>query len=153
MKSEKGITLISLTVYIIVMVIVVGIIGVISKYFYTNTNSLSKTMNPLTEYTKFNSFFSEEVNHPNLKVLACETKYKDENEQAEIDSSYIVFDNKVQYSYIAENKGIYRNLVKIGKEIEKCVFKSEIKNGKNVVVVHIKIGTAKEKTIEYTLKN
>ena len=74
MKSQKGITLISLIIYIIVMVIAIAMISVISMYFYTNTSALSKTINPLTEYTKFNSFFSEEMNHSNLKILACEPK-------------------------------------------------------------------------------
>lgn len=140
MKSEKGITLISLTVYIIAMVIVVAIVAVISKYFYTNTSSLSKTTDPLTEYTKFNSFFSDEVNHPNLKILECKT-------------TYIVLDNQVQYTYIPENKGVYRNRVKVCKDVENCTFQNEIKNGKNVIIVTIKIGTSKEKTVEYTLKN
>lgn len=140
MKSQKGITLISLTVYIIVMVIVVAIISVISTYFYTNVNSISNTINPMTEYTKFNSFFSDEVNHSNIKVLECK-------------EDYIVFDNGVQYTFVGENKGIYRDKVKIASDVESCTFEYKIKNGKNVVVVSLQIGTAKEKSVEYTLKN
>lgn len=140
MKLQKGITLISLTVYIIVMVIVVAIISVISTYFYTNVNSISNTINPMTEYTKFNSFFSDEVNHSNIKVL----EWKED---------YIVFDNGVQYTFVGENKGIYRDKVKIANDVESCTFEYKIKNGKNVVVVSLQIGTAKEKSIEYALKN
>lgn len=140
MKSQKGITLISLTVYIIVMVIVVAIISVISTYFYTNVDSISNTINPMTEYTKFNSFFSDEVNHSNIKVLECK-------------GNYIVFDNGVQYTFLSENKGIYRNKVKIASDVESCTFEYKIKNGKNVVGVSLQIGTAKERSIEYTLKN
>lgn len=140
MKSQKGITLISLTVYIIVMIIVVAMVSVISAYFYKNTNSLSNNINPMTEYTKFNTFFSQETNYSNLKVLANE-------------ESYIVFDNGVQYTYIPENKGIYRNKVKICNDVNKCSFENKIKNGKNVVTVSIKIGTAEERTVDYTLRN
>ena len=140
MKSEKGITLISLTVYIIVMVIVVAIVSIVSAYFYSNTSLLSNNINPLTEYTRFNSFFSDEVNHANLKVL-------------EWGKDYLVFDNGVQYTYIGENKGIYREHVKICNDVEKCVFEAKIKNGKNVVVVTMKIGVAEERNVEYTLKD
>lgn len=140
MKSQKGITLISLTVYIIVMIIVVAMVSVISAYFYKNTSSLSNNINPMTEYTKFNTFFSQETNYSNLKVLANE-------------ESYVVFDNGVQYTYIPENKGIYRNKVKICNDVNKCSFENKIKNGKNVVTVNIKIGTAEERTVDYTLKN
>lgn len=140
MKSEKGITLISLTISIIVMMIAVAIVSMISVYFYKNTDVLANNINPLTEYNNFNTFFAEEVNHPNLKVL-------------EWGEDYIVFDNGVQYTYIPENKGIYKDKVKICKDVEKCVFEVKIKNGKNVVVVNMKIGTTEERNIEYTLKN
>ena len=140
MNSEKGITLISLTVYIIVTIIVVAIVAVVSTYFYRNTKTLSNTINPLTEYTRFNSFFSKEVNHSNLKVQ-------------EWGENYLVFDNGVQYTYIAENKGIYRDYVKICKDVQKCIFEAKIKNGKNVIAVAMKIGTAEERNAEYTLKD
>lgn len=140
MRTQKGVTLVSLTIYVIVMTIVVAIVATISTYFYTNMNSNYDTINPLAEYTKFNSFFSEQVNHENIKILECE-------------ESYIVFDNEVQYLYIPENKGIYRNQVKICNDVENCKFEYKIKNGKNIVVVTIKIGSQEEKNVEYTLKN
>ena len=63
MKSERGITLISVTVYIIAITILIGVITVISRYFYTNTKSVSQSIDPVTQFTKFNTFFSDEVNH------------------------------------------------------------------------------------------
>lgn len=139
MKSEKGITLISLTIYIIVMVIVIAMVSVISTYFYKNARSASDAIDPITEYTKFNSFFSEEVNHSNIKVLECK-------------SNYIIFDNGVQYSFIPENKGIYKNKVKIVSEVENCKFEYDISNGKEVVTVNLKIKENYEKETTYTLK-
>lgn len=150
MNTQKGITLISLTIYIIVMVIVVAMVSVISSYFYSNIHGASDTIEPLTEYTKFNSFFTDEVNHSNIKVLECETITNDETQ--EIESSYVVFDNGVQYTFVAQNKGIYRNKVKICKAVESCTFEYKIKNGKNVVGVKLKIGTDKERNLTYTLK-
>lgn len=141
MKSQEGITLISLTIYIVVMVIVIAMISVISGYFYSNIDEVSDTIDPLIEYTKFNSFFTDEVNHSNIRVLECLQN-----------GNYIVFDNGVQYTFIAENKGIYRNKVKICKEVESCTFDYQIQNGKNVVVVKLKIGTDKERNVTYTLK-
>lgn len=140
MKSQKGVTLVSLTIYVIAMVIIVAIVAVISGYFYTNVNTASNTINPLTEYTKFNSFFTDEVNHNNIKVLECK-------------EDYVVFDNDVQYMYIPENKGIYRNQVKIANEVQSCRFEYKVVNGKSVVAVAIQIGTEMEKQIDYTLKN
>ncbi len=140
MESQKGITLISLTIYVIAMVIIVAIVAVITRFFYTNMNAASNTINPLTEYTKFNSFFTDEVNHSNIKIEECK-------------ENYIVFDNGVQYTFIPENKGIYRNQVKIANEVQSCVFEYKIKNGKTVVSVALQIGTDVVKEIDYTLKN
>lgn len=140
MKSQKGVTLISLTIYIIVMTIVIAIVSVISTYFYNNTHSLTDIIDPLTEYTKFNSFFTDEVNHDNIKILACE-------------ENYIVFDNGVQYTFIQENKGIYRNQVKVCRNVKNCTFGQKIQNGKNIVTVTVEIEKGQAKTVEYTLKN
>lgn len=145
MKSEKGITLISLIVYLIAMVIVVATVTVISGFFYKNTKGLSENIDPISEYTKFNTFFSEEVNKENIKVLDCDTNQTTKE-------SYIVFDNGVQYTFIKENKGIYRNKVKICREVENCNFTYEIKNGKAVVSVYFTAGD-KTRNTTFTLKN
>ena len=138
MKSQKGITLTSLTVYIIVMTIVISVVAFISTYFYKNVDSLSNDINPLTEYTKFNSFFSDEVNHNNIKILECK-------------ENYVAFDNGVQYMFVLENKAIYRNQIKIAEDIEMCDFKYTIKNAKDVITVTMKLGND-TKTVDYTLK-
>ena len=151
MKSERGVTLISLTVYIIAMVIVVAVVSVVSGYFYKNTKGLNENIDPISEYTKFSTFFSDEVNRENIKVLECKTNYENQNSSNIIDS-YIVFDNGVQYSFIKENKGIYRNKVKICRGVENCYFTYEIENGKAVVKVNIKVGD-KTKNTTFTLKN
>lgn len=140
MKSQKGITLISLTVYVIVMLIVVATLSVLSNFFFKNIKNGTKNIDPLTEYTKFTNFFTEEVNHNNIKVL-------------DVKDSYIAFDDGVQYTFVQENKGVYRNQIKICNGVESCSFDYKIENGRNVVTVNIKIESIDEKTAEYTLRN
>lgn len=138
MKSEKGITLISLIVYVIVLTIVVAVIAIVSGFFMKNIKKADFYTDPLTEYTAFNSYFSDEINHKGIKILEC----KDD---------YVVFDDGVQYTYISENKGIYRNQVKIAKEIDYCTFSEENVNGKQVIKVKFKAGS-QDRTTKYTLK-
>ena len=140
MKSEKGVTLVSLIVYVIVMTIAVAIVALVSSYFYSNIDVNNTSLEPLTEYTRFNSFFTDEMNRQTIRVLECK-------------DNYIVFDNEVQYTYIPENKGIYRNKVKICRGVEECKFEYKIENGKNVIILNIKIGDETVKTTKYTLKN
>lgn len=143
MKSEKGITLISTTIYVIALASVIGIMAIISRFFYNDMKQTNQDISPMTEYTRFNSFFSDEINRVGIKVLDCGITENGQN--------YIVFDNNVQYTYIQENKGIYRNKVKIARNVTNCVFTENKKNNKDVVEVIFEIDDMiKQNT--YTLK-
>ena len=133
MKSENGVTLISLTVYIIGLTLIIAIVAVISTFFYKSVRNVSQTVDPITEYSKFNTFFTEETNANNIKILEC-------------GENYIVFDNGVQYTFIKENKGIYRNKVKICRGIEECKFNNKIENGKNIIKVSLGSGKVNKET-------
>ncbi len=142
MKSQRGITITSLIVYIIGMIIIVGIMSVITTNFYKNVNKMSSEINPSTEFTKFNSYFSAEINKYDIRVLECkESSYQ----------NYIVFDNGVQYTFVPDNKAIYQNKVKVCRDVEECIFSTAIENGSNVVKVKLKIGD-KVYNNSYTLK-
>lgn len=142
MKSQKGITLVSLVVYIIGMVTLVGVMAVITTNFYKSVNDVDTNINPLSQYTKFNSYFSNEVNQYNISILEC----RQENGQ-----NYIVFDNGVQYTFVEKNKGIYKNKIKICRDVTECTFSTGILNGKDIVTVNMKIGN-KTYNNTYTLK-
>ena len=138
MKSEKGITIISLIIYVIVLSIVIGMVAIISGAFMDSVDEADMHTDPIEQYTTFNSYFSEEVNHPGLEVVQCE-------------DDYILFSNGVQYSFIKENRGIYRNKVKICWDIENCTFTESVENGKTVISVHFESG-GMNRTTSYTLR-
>lgn len=138
MKSQKGITLISLTVYVFVMIIVVGVIAVVTGTFMKSLKENDFYNDPIAEYTTFNSYFTEETNKKGVQITDC----KDD---------YIIFDNNVQYSFIPENKGIYRNKVKICWDIDECKFSQTEENGKTIVTVEFKAG-GQDKTTSYTIE-
>lgn len=141
MKSEKGITLTSLIIYVIGMLIVISIVSVITTYFYKNMKNVRTNINPIAEYTKFNSYFTNEVNKGNIKILECANSGN---------QNYIVFDNGTQYTFVKRNEGIYKNEVKICKGISNCTFEQSIENGKDIVNVKITI-EGKEFINKYTL--
>ncbi len=137
MKKEYGITLISLTVYIISMLIVISIIAVITTYFYRNVNTDTKNIDIATQFTKFNSFFVKEINTENIEIQ-------------EIEDNYIVFDNGVQYTFIKENNSIYRNNIRIVSNINEAKFFLLTENNKYSIEVIIKIEN-ETKNEKYTL--
>lgn len=148
MQNEKGVTLISVTIYIIVMLIIVAVITVLTSYFYHNVDINSASQNLNQQYTKFNSYFTEEVNKRGNKLLEIgET----ENESGNGTQKYIIFSSGNQYTYIPENKGIYMNQVKIAENITGCDFTSnKEENGKTTITVTIQ-GDNFERKTTYTL--
>ena len=140
MKSQKGITLISLTIYIIVMVIVVTVVALISNYMFKNMNSVSEAIDPLTEYIRFNSFFTDEVNTRGIKILDCQ-------------DDYILFDNNVQYTFVEANEAIYLNKAKIAKNVTNCTFSVSENDGKKQINVQITLDDNETKNTTYTLKD
>ena len=125
------------------MIIVIAIITSLTGYFYSEVNIDTEAQDVNKQYTKFNSFFSEQVNKSGNIIIEANT---------ESENPYIIFADKNQYTFIKENKSIYLNNIKIATNIEKCVFNNSIKNGKNVITVNIQSGNF-NKTTEYTIKD
>lgn len=154
MKSEKGVTLSSLIIYVIAMVIVVSIVAVITRYFYGNINKLSNNTGNLADITKLNTFITEEINKTGNTIFEC----NDKNQSP--DSNYIIFYNSndkdeingnngyTQYTF--KNGSIYLNKIKICNNIQDCKFEL-IENQSNRFKIILTIdGISKETT--YTLK-
>ena len=157
MQTEKGLTLISVTIYIIVMLIIVSVITVLTSYFYKNVNIQSINQDLNQQYTKFNSYFIKEVNKKGNKILDIQSPIKlgdKESDDAQNNTNtqnYIIFSSGNQYTYIPKNEGIYMNKVKIAQNITGCVFTTnEEENGKITVTVIIQ-GENFERETTYTL--
>ena len=56
MRSEKGVTLTSLIIYVIAMLIAITIISIMTGYFYKNIDVSTEKYSYLGEYTRFNSY-------------------------------------------------------------------------------------------------
>lgn len=148
MKSEKGVTLVSLIIYVIAIIITVTIITFVTSYFAKNIDVTPKKYTYSDEFTKLESYFSEEANEEDNKILKVSAKVND----SDVNQQYIAFSTGNQYTYIKENKAIYKNNIKIASGVEECEFLEIIKNGKQAIKMIIKIQDI-ERTMEYVLKN
>lgn len=118
MKSEKGITLISLIVYIIVMLIVVTIIGTISSYFYSSVNNEYIESQNINTKTNLELYLTKDLKNKEIELTdinSNELIINSEEAQAET----IITAIKLNYNeispivYTITNDGIYRDAVKI----------------------------------------
>ena len=62
MKNNKGITLISLIIYIIILSVVVGTTSTLIKYFYANTEETVISKKTSSQYSRFVTYLTDDVN-------------------------------------------------------------------------------------------
>lgn len=143
MKSEKGVTLTSLVIYIIVATISISSIALLSSFFFSNMSLIKDQEQYAPEFNKFSMFFIEDVKK-NKSAVVTETK--------------VTFEDGTIYEYKTEEQSVYRNDTKITEKIEKFRFTSSevvVSNTtKQIINVKITIG-GKENSpngIEYVLK-
>ena len=146
MKSEKGITLITLVITIAVMCIVIIMLSTISSVFFSNTKYLTENSKNMSEYNKFAMFFVEDCKNNSNTYSVTDTQ--------------ITFEDGTVYTYTnTQDKSIYRNKVKICTNIGYCKFsetekKETEKTTKKIINVHMIIEGQKyfEANNEFVLK-
>ena len=145
MNSNKGITLTSLIIYVVAMVIVVTTMSTITSYFYNNVDNMNASTDSSTVFTKFNMYFSEEINIKDNYPLVASTEY-------------IIF-SKTGNQYTFQNQSIYKNQIKICDNIidEKCTFEisktDEEQENNNLVKVYIETTGKLKYTNTYKIQN
>lgn len=144
MKSQKGVTLVALVIYVIVFTIVISILALISSFFFSNVNLVKDQANYAPEFNKFNMFFIQDVKN---------------NTDVTVSGNTVTFADGTKYDFNLDQKAIYRNGKAIAKNVQVAVFKAStetIRNTtKNIVNVSIAIGNTGSlftKEIDYVLK-
>lgn len=148
MKSEKGITLTSLVVYIIVATLVISAIATLSSFFLLNASSIQNQEDYAPQFTKFNMFFVQDVKN---------------NRIANVDGTQITFEDGTVYTYNEVENAIYRNETKITELIQNVSYTStelrleNTSTTKQIITVKMTIGNEanrfpKDIEVEYVLK-
>lgn len=100
LKSDKGITLTSLVIYVIVLMIVIGLMSGFMGYFYKNTNKITIKENYEEQYTRFLSYLIRDTSSDQLYFVKTDP-----------DNNYLILKYKDgsqhQYVYLDKNKSIY----------------------------------------------
>lgn len=142
-KSNKGVTLTSLVIYVFALTIVMAAMTTMSTFFYTRIADVLDTPKYLAEFNKFTMFFVTDIKNYN---------------NATVTDTTIEFEGGPTYSY--NNGAIYRNDVKIAEYIMNCTFTPETYNvnttAKNIINVNVQIGKSDNRfiaqNVDFTLK-
>lgn len=129
MKSEKGITLISLIVYIIVMLIVVTIIGTITSYFYSNVNNEYIESKEAYKESTLDMYLINDLKNREIYLTDVSgNKLLEHDEIVESDTIKIIYNDNSNIIYALTEDGVYRNLSKIYNKDDSYDLKFRITN-------------------------
>ena len=142
MKEEKGITLIALIIYIILMTFAVAGVAAVTNSLYSNINNMDKDAEGAVDFAKFNMYFLNDIKNNYVEV----SNYSD-------NQIVLLFENDSDtpksISYSVQEEGLYRNSVKICDDVQEV----KIQEGanENEIIVYLKIKNY-EKTTTYVLE-
>lgn len=164
MKSQKGVTLMSLIVYVVAFLIVIGIVGTITTFFYSNYSFLDKKSTVAAEYSKLNLIFAEEnkakgnyifdfqsgvtagvYSKDVIDTLNVNSEFESKYDLLETlnnackryFNTYILFNDENFIGWRSAEKVIYHNQSIICNNVEKFSINKTVEGGKDVLTVYV----------------
>lgn len=144
MKNERGITLIALIIYIILMTFVVAGVSSITASFYGNLNEMDKSSESAVSFAKFNMYFINDIKSENVKIVSSGTNYIELSLKNKSGDTQTV-------KYSIQNDTLYRDKIKICDKIKDSKITANQEGKKVTVDIYLKIDNY-EKTTSYVLE-
>ena len=109
MKNQKGITLTSLGIYVVICILVVAMLATITANYKGAIKSMDNEAEYSSEYSKFNLYFLEEVKKQENQKKPTITK----------ENNNLIVMNMEEYKRKMLQKDIEKHLLKAEEDIEK----------------------------------
>ncbi len=171
MGSQKGITLMSLLIYVVAFLIVAGIIGAVTTFFYSNYSYLDDKSAEAAEYDKLNLVLAQESKENDNYVYdllseSTPTSNTFSNSNVVYNSkielldgvnskcknyfdTYILFFDENFIGWRKKEKVVYLNQNVICKNVNKFMVSKILKNGHTILNVYVEFDTKAFRT-KYT---
>ncbi len=150
MKNEKGVTLAALVIYVMIFSITIALLASLSSYIYGNLDKISSEQLSSEEFNKFNTYFVGDVKSSSQASVQSDQS---------TGNVTINFGSSTKYTYIKNEKAIYKNKEKIARNIVDFKATYATGNGSNKNTIDVTIKTGKnadkpvfEKNIKYVCK-
>ena len=130
MKSEKGITLTSLIIYMIVLSIVIGVITMLTGYFEKNLKRSISRDTP-EQYSRFTTYITNDINSE-ISTITVNNEGHTIDIRCSDSTSHQYLYNKNSIYYIAKDKdNNTKKIIRLCDEISNCTFSC---NGDNLKI-------------------
>ena len=145
MRSQKGITMMGLVMYITCFLLVTGIVAGITAFFYGNSNLMTEELYSSADFNKLNLYFVKESEQEGNRV-------EEIAEENNIDgaSYYIKFTNGDRFTYDSSYGLLYYQGICLCEDVKKFKADQDFSSGKEVVKIFIEF-TNKSYSCNYTM--
>lgn len=145
MKNNKGITMISLIIYIIVITFILSGLTAITTSFYKNINEVDGASESAVSFSKFNMYLLNDIKEEDAEISDVTPDGKS------IAISYKRDGKTAVATYRLSGNSIYRNNVKVCSKVKD--FKVDASPGKESRVITITMNISNyEKTTTYNVE-
>jgi len=140
MKSEKGIAMMSLVVYVASFLVITLLVGTITSFFYSNVKILDANTGSAADYNKINLYMVGSLKSGNLRSFVLDNSNPDENKllvTMYTDESHIGYRS---HQFQKKGNTIYYDYTALCNNVETFELTKSNQNGKDVIDMHVVIG-------------
>ena len=124
MRSEKGITMMGLIIYITSFLVVVGVIAGITSFFYGNASLMTQELYSSSDYNKLNLYLVKESEQNGNRIKTT-------------GSNNVEFTNGDKFTFDDTNKLLYYNSICLCEDVQGFTVQSDYITGKEVINVKV----------------
>lgn len=137
MKENKGITLTSLIIYIIVLTTVIGTIAMITKHFKTNVSKTITSNNVSEQYARFTTYITSNLNSQKFQKVKIDNGVLNVFFNDNTINQYIYSNNEIYYQVTSNN--IVSKKITLCTKVTSCKFSYENNVLKTNVVMNDRV--------------
>lgn len=147
MRSQKGVTMMSLIIYITSFLVITGLVAGITSFFYSNSTLMTEELYSAADYNKLNLYLVKESEQQGNRVKNIEFANDEEDSK---DAYSLSFTNGDKFTFDPFNNLLYYNNICICEDVQKFKVDTEYTYGKEVMNVMIGF-TNKSYSCKYTM--
>ena len=130
MKNNKGITLTSLVIYIIGLVVLVGTMATLTRYFYNNLDQTTLENKVSKEYTEFTNYITNDINSNKIENVFIREEGKE---------VLIKFIDYKSHKYTFTEDSIYYVEIKDNQELKRVRLSKDVDNVNSLFSLNSKV--------------
>ena len=150
MKSQKGVTMLALVIYVASFMLITGIVGAITTYFYNNIKLIDTNIATNSEYNKLNLYMAKFTKNEDMEIVS----YGELN-----NSTYITFRGPsptgtvMSYTFVKPyiSDILYLNKAKLCTNVDNFGVNVDESTGKKVLKIFFQVAGTVYST-EYVVK-